>query len=49
MAQVLARITYTRHLRTRLELRNFPVDLPRIIFERLTGDIETEKQITSLL
>ncbi len=34
MAQVLAKITYTRHLRTRLETRKFPVDLPRIIFEK---------------
>jgi hypothetical protein len=34
MAQVLARITYTRHLRTRLEMRKFPLDLPRKIFEK---------------
>jgi hypothetical protein len=48
MAQVLARITYTRHLRTRLELRNFPVDLPRIIFEeadRRYRDRETDHLI----
>lgn len=31
--KLLEEIAYTRHLKTRLELRGFPTELPREIFE----------------
>jgi len=48
MAQGLTRITYTRHLRTRLEMRKFPAELPKKIFEdadRRYRDRETDHLI----
>ncbi len=48
MAHGLARINYTRHLRTRLEMRRFPADLPKKIFEeadRRYRDRETDHLI----
>ncbi len=33
MTWVLTRVSYTVHLRTRLQTRKFPENLPRVIFE----------------
>ncbi len=49
----MARVSYTRHLRTRLQTRKFPEDLPKVIFEeadrryrdRETGHLIAIKQV----
>ncbi len=53
MGEPASEVVYTRHLRARLELRRFPTDLPRKIFEDAdrryrngeTGHIIAVKQV----
>jgi hypothetical protein len=53
MGESALEVVYTRHLRARLELRRFPADLPRKIFEDadrryrngVTGHVIAVKQV----